>query len=430
MAMMSIFEVLGSVCIALTTLPMPSDDALEYAGPMIGNHLTCQIQGYILTFGLAGGGSLYMCLSWYFVCKMTIKMNCYTISKRIEPLFYVYSFGLALFLPSYNLSKDLINTFQSHQFCAIGLNHSNCTYLLSEDIFECDNRIIDSANNELLETLDVVMYLIGFNIAMIVLAMMIIIWTIKKNNNSIKCALEDQKKRNIPNDDESVISELRYARVLVIQALMYIFTYLITWIFMVIPMAVYLDRDTLNIIQVFKSIFFPMQGFWNLIIFIYDKAYLLHHDNEYQGFGKVVKIVLFHPAKAPEIILPDSLTIDVQNCNAQSIMIGTFDHNGERIREVDQLTSLQSLGCDHMRKDFAHSMESDNPSASSSNQVIYRDGIEFLGEENRRFYLDSNGLLRTGKVEDRRKGRVEFQASASIESPGGFVSDSNSSYLK
>ena len=59
MAMMSIFDILASVCIAFTTLPMPSDDIVRFAGPMLGNHVTCQIQGFIVIFGLAGGGSLY-----------------------------------------------------------------------------------------------------------------------------------------------------------------------------------------------------------------------------------------------------------------------------------------------------------------------------------------------------------------------------------
>ena len=43
MAMMSIFDILASVCIAFTTLPMPSDDIVRFAGPMLGNHVTCQM---------------------------------------------------------------------------------------------------------------------------------------------------------------------------------------------------------------------------------------------------------------------------------------------------------------------------------------------------------------------------------------------------
>ena len=267
------------------------------------------------------------------------------------------------------------------------------------------------------------MYFIGFNVVLIVVAMIIILWTISKKSKTIKRALEIQRaseNASTSSEDELKISELRYARVLVVQGLMYVFAYFITWIFMVIPVAAKVDHDSLNIIQVFKSIFMPMQGFWNLIIFIYDKAYLIYHDDEYQSYWKIVKIVLFHPDKAPEIILPDSLKIERQNSSAG-------DRNNEETRNAGQVALSPSMVRGSIVEDIEHSMESDYSSTSSSNEVIHRDGIVYRGEENRRFYLDSNGLRRTGQMEDRRHGRVEFYTTASIESPGAFAGNSNGS---
>jgi hypothetical protein len=149
MSMMSIFDILASVCIAFTTLPMPSDDIVRFAGPMLGNHLTCQIQGCILSFGLAGGGSLYMCLGWYFVCRMTLMMHSNTITKRIEPLFYLISFGLAIFLPSYYLSKDMISTVPGYQFCVTSRNHSNCNFSIEKGFHECGHQVHDTMHSEI-----------------------------------------------------------------------------------------------------------------------------------------------------------------------------------------------------------------------------------------------------------------------------------------
>ena len=401
MAMMSIFDILASVCIAFTTLPMPSDDIVRFAGPMLGNHLTCQIQGCILSFGLAGGGSLYMCLSWYFVCRMTLMMHSNTITKRIEPLFYLISFGIAIFLPSYYLSKDLLNTVPSDQFCGIGINHSNCNYTFEKEFYECDHQINDTTYPEFEMSLDIVMYLIGFNVVMIVIAMVIIIWTILKKNKSIRCALEEQRtfaSSNTPSEDEINISELRYARVLVVQALMYIFAYLITWIFMIIPMAVYLDRETLNIVQVFKAIFFPMQGFWNLIIFIYDKAYLLYQDDEDRGCWEILKTVLFRPYTVSDIILPDSLVNADKNSNASigEILETSNIRNNERMQDVGYLASSQSC---------------------KNSDIEY-------SENNMRFYVHSNGIRRAGRMEDQL---ALDNAPASIESPCGFASGSRGS---
>jgi hypothetical protein len=380
MTMMSIFDILGSVCIALTTLPMPSDDSVRYAGPMLGNKHTCQIQGYISTFGLAGGSSLYMCLSWYFVFRMTFMMNLDTISKRIEPFFYLYSLGLALFLSSYNLSKDLLNTIPSDQFCSIGVNHSNCTYSIEEDYFMCD-----LLYTEFYKALDIAMYLIGSNLCMIVIAMIIIIWTITKKSKIIKHLRKDMRQRENEDDKLDAIFEFRYARVLVFQALMYIFAYLITWVFMVIPMAVVMDRKSYDVIQLFKSIFFPMQGFWNLIIFVYDKVYLLHQDDKYQGYWQRVKIVLFHPAKVLDIVLPDSLVIKNKDSSQEEVPIANNNDNNEGLQDVSQ-----SFG--------SGSLESD-----------IEQPVQF-------------GFRRIGRMKITRKDLREV--SASIESPSVFVNDS------
>lgn len=380
MSIMSIFDILGSVCIALTTLPMPSDDSVRYAGPMLGNHHTCQIQGYISTFGLAGGSSLYMCLSWYFVCRMTFMISLDTISKRIEPFFYLYSFGLALFLPSYTLSKDLLNTTPTDQFCSIGVNHLNLTYNIEEDNFGSD-----ISYTEFYKALDIAMYLIGSNLCMIVIAMIIIIWTITKKSKVIKHLRKDMRQRENEDDELDVIFEFRYARVLVVQALMYIFAYLITWVFMVMPMAVVMDRKSYDVIQLFKSIFFPMQGFWNLIIFIYDKAYLLRHDDKCQGYWQRVKIVLFHPAKVLDIVLPDSLVIENKNSSQEEVPITNHNYNKEGLQDV-----FKSFGSGSLESDIEQPME---------------------------FSFRRTGRMKISQKELRN-------VSASVESPSVFINDS------
>jgi len=249
--------------------------------------------------------------------------------------------------------------------------------------------------------MDVVVYLIGFNMVMTVIAMVIIVWTILQTNKKIKLALKDTRESedaNVVVDTGTTILKLRYARVLVVQALMYIFAYLITWIFMIIPMAVYLDRETFNIVQVFKAIFFPMQGFWNLIIFIYDKAYLLYQDDEDRGCWEILKTVLFRPETVSDIILPDSLVNADKNSNASIGEIPETSNirNNERMQDVGYLASSQSC---------------------KNSDIEY-------SENNMRFYVHSNGIRRAGRMEDQL---ALDNAPASIESPCGFASGSRGS---
>ena len=56
MASMSVFDIIASICMALSTLPMPSDTVFRNGRPMWGNKTTCQIQGFLIVLGISGGG--------------------------------------------------------------------------------------------------------------------------------------------------------------------------------------------------------------------------------------------------------------------------------------------------------------------------------------------------------------------------------------
>ena len=316
MALMSIFDIMSSVCMALTTLPMPSDDTLRFAGPMLGNKTTCQMQGFILLMGLLGGGTLYMCLAWYFVCRMTFKMSSEKIRKRLEPVFYIYSFLLTLTLPSINLHNDMINTVPNEQFCLIAPAHSNCTYSTDGRLQSCEFVSMDAF------TYEVYQILLAFNLFMIVMAMLIIIWSISKNNRNIKRAHDSETSDLMElqeENEEMNLSKLRYSRVVVIQALMYIITYFLTWIFPFLSNILGFERDVPDIIMIGKAILFPMQGFWNLLIFLYDKAYLvLQNDATHTSLWEAIKIILLDPDSASGIILPASFTNNGSRSNQDS----------------------------------------------------------------------------------------------------------------
>ena len=52
MALMSAFDIISSIWIPLGTIMMPSASVFKYAGPLLGNQVTCQIQGWLIVFGL------------------------------------------------------------------------------------------------------------------------------------------------------------------------------------------------------------------------------------------------------------------------------------------------------------------------------------------------------------------------------------------
>lgn len=390
MALMSIFDLIASVSMSLTTLPMPSDDIFRFAGPMLGNPLTCSLQGYFLTMGCCGSSSLYMCLSWYYVCRMTLMVDPYSIYKRIEPVFYIFTVTMALVLPSYCLQNNFFHTVRNDQFCVIAIDHS----------LPYTDRDYESLRNVQVA----VIYLIGFTFLMIMVAMVIIIWTISSKNRAIKKILEEQSIRDCitgkddhdaENDEESKsISKLLYSRVVVIQALMYVFAYLITWMFMIIPMAIRMHPSIENTIEVFKSVLFPLPGFWNLIIFLFDKVYLVSQNN-CDGFWKSIQVVFSQPTETNHFILSCSLK-GVKNDGSIHEMLNNLD-----------LSSSEE--------------ESGMPNGSSSEEVLKKHGIVAVRSGNRQVYFSTNGLRRTGEV-DIQESNISVQSSNSIQTPAGFVS--------
>jgi hypothetical protein len=196
MALMCVFDIMASVCMALTTLPMPSDDVLRFAGHMIGNTVTCQVQGYIIMFGLIGGGSLYMCLSWYFVLKISLKWDLDTIKTKMEPLFYFVSIFMAIFLPSYCLSKNMIHSVKDNSFCRIAPDHSSCNYSNDKIFFDCEQELFDEYDY----VQNIFINYRYCNSGLIAVAMTIIIWTIRRQNGKIK-AVENRRERDDDDDD-------------------------------------------------------------------------------------------------------------------------------------------------------------------------------------------------------------------------------------
>ena len=206
-------------------------------------------------------------------------------------------------------------------------DHTPCdnNYTLEETFLVCDPKVfhdfkIKSLTNQICVVL---------NVACVIIAMVVIIVTalVKKAQSKRSTCVKYLEQHS--NAEEETSSEQRMkdhyeqqqSRVLVIQALMYILTIVSVWTFGIGPGKFHSDPGILNILLVFKSIFFPLQGFWNLIIFVYDKAYILYQSDKYEGFWKTIKIVTCHPYLIPVFDLPKSLECpfeDKEICDSRS----------------------------------------------------------------------------------------------------------------
>jgi hypothetical protein len=128
-----------------------------------------------------------------------------------------------------------------------------------------------------------------------------------------------------------------------------------------------------------------MQGFWNLIIFVFDKAYMIRLTTDSRSWYQAVIKAFKYPEQTSEVLLTN-------------------------------LPSLPGIRSPSEQRDI-----------SFPNELIRHNELVHVEEDNKLFYMDFGGFRRTG-ISEFTRNELD-NASASIESPCGFVSDSNGSIL-
>jgi len=92
MLMKSSGDVLSSLAIALTTIPMPSDvhQTYPYTGKALGNMGTCVAQGFAIMFCAGMAMSSNCILSVYYVLTMRRRVAPVTFKRKFLPAIYYF----------------------------------------------------------------------------------------------------------------------------------------------------------------------------------------------------------------------------------------------------------------------------------------------------------------------------------------------------
>ncbi len=114
MFMMSMMDIVNSVAISLSTLPMPSDGIYPFNGTSIGNIATCEAQAFAHIAG-TGGSFFYICgLSFFYLCLIQIRMSDKCIRRCIEPCIHLFGFVIPL-INAVSKSAEKILSFYSYR---------------------------------------------------------------------------------------------------------------------------------------------------------------------------------------------------------------------------------------------------------------------------------------------------------------------------
>ena len=359
---MSLFDMMSSLAIALTTLPMPSDVSYPYSGPSYGTVKTCEAQGFAYLIG----GAMTLCmnsvLNIYYLCTLRYNMSEKVFSRYIEPALYIFAIISSLpIVVSLVLQKDLFNPSVYDSLCVPDTYPFRCDIdrhrvngntdtnnVIPED-YECRGDRIS------LDLFQQVIYFIGVgsNFATLIVTMGLILLTFHKREKSLQTISNrgnnngsgsDSKGTNSGNGSKAnsgtssgngsgtssrgvqssailgttsmVVQEspapagagitrslyhaARTRRMINKQVVMYFAAFWLTWIFSLLVAA----NDGFGNsywVQALRLATQPLQGFYNMLIFFYYKVSLLIRNDEDRTVSTALRILILNPRETHEI---------------------------------------------------------------------------------------------------------------------------------
>mmetsp|Transcript_26409 Transcript_26409/g.39120 ORF Transcript_26409/g.39120 Transcript_26409/m.39120 type:complete len:333 (+) Transcript_26409:69-1067(+) len=270
---MSFADIMASTAMSLTTLPMPrNDDPVwnrkdygSYNGETfwsdqtkIGNEQTCTVQGFFFSTGISIMFAYNGMLCFYYACAIAFRMHEKDIRKKVEPFLHGVPLVLGL--------CPAIPAFMYHFYTPI-TNDAWCTMRVKH---------VDTAPVSMF----IFRYLpasIGGLVVLIVISLCLVIWRVRKNGKLLK----EMVDHNDIQVEERVTAAHQNTKLIIFQSLAYIGALLVTLAFPLVRIMMgvdgywnFTDKEAAVYVLMgkFMVVLVPLQGFFNLIIFLWHKG--------------------------------------------------------------------------------------------------------------------------------------------------------------
>lgn len=328
MLLMSIFDVLSSIAIAISVLAIPREE--EFYGAK-GNQATCDAQGFLMVLGMAV--PLYNAsLNIYYVLTIRYNVSFQQFSK-FEPILHAVSilipFTMALILTT-------------------GGN------MVPAKIGRC------SPSGEL--SLFMLTSILGYSFFVSIISMVSICWT------TIIQATKMAKYTNFGRRRHSAVQRTRVEndkRDTIRQALLYVSAFVMTYAF---PFAIAISTKAKAggvppyILLVFTSILYPLQGFWNFLFYIRPGVrHAMQIDSTISYLGAIWNTVL-----NPEMSRPRRQSVEFNRLQTFSLRSQLPDGTAAATRSTNSLLlTNDSAGISNVSRSDLEPKGCDDPEGGS-----------------------------------------------------------------
>ncbi len=346
---MSCADILSSLAMGLSTLPMPREGELRpgvrecnWSGTRLGNVDTCTAQGFFFVFGLVCMFSYNTSLCTYYTVAIAFQMTEKKIKKYVEPFLHIVPLTVALSVALVPIFFDAYNPTGFEAWCTIFQSKYDARFRTT------------------IQTL--VSVAIGMMLSLIIVMFSFIIWRVfkirrildsvvrntnigeqsryqQRDNDDI--SYDDNSESN--NQDEQISDHDGMSRiqacqqntkVVVVQALAYITAFLISLICPFIRSLIIQQSHLLWLTRL-QIVLMPLQGFFNAIIFISHKIYNYYHVHQNLSICRILSLI-FKGYQEPVVLSRISLVrydqeqtrLDVSLENERKIEVMSFDVSG------------------------------------------------------------------------------------------------------
>ena len=302
---LSVCDILGSIAMALTSLPMPREMPREedfgyvWNGVRLGNTDSCNAQGFIVTFGMLStyGYNAMLCL--YYACAITFGMKERSIEKFVEPILHALPLMFALVYATLPLFYDLYNPSVTN-FAWCGLTPYPATCVREE--YEC---VRGGSGQYIIKLLGPMS--IGILFVIIIGSLTSVLWKVLMTRRLLTKLSNNYANYLTETEIKQLMSKLHDTKAIFIQALAYITAFLLgicpLFLRAIRVVNAYGDSkedfDRLASVDKITYFFTPLQGFFNLIIFVSHKVYNYRRVNEDESICNVLLKLFLTPIHDP-----------------------------------------------------------------------------------------------------------------------------------
>jgi len=307
---MNVADILQSTAIAFTTLPMPKDMIYDFKGIVIGNHTSCQVQGFFVTFGCFSGFLYNATLSVYYLCSINYNMMDQKFSKCLEPCLHVVAVSLGLAVA---IIVSLADNYHPSPTSKTWCGHSQYPYWCDvlED-YSCHGKIV-SDKLAILKNVatPIIIGVAGLCVAVTIGTMILVVLKVRRQRR-IRILEQLENYRSATSAQSAADNLLKRTKIVTKQAIAYAMVNFLSILCVILLPAIMQSSFDISKPPPFLQIIYlalrPLQGLFNAIIFIMIKVHGFRRSDPTQNILLALKRLL-NGEEAPDRIISDMLII-------------------------------------------------------------------------------------------------------------------------